>query len=61
MREVHRLHKHLLTHTHSSSVGLLLAYIYIGRSQQSNFQVIQKKVIRAIYYLRSLYEQGLLT
>ncbi|MEM7382972.1 MAG: ribonuclease P protein component [Bacteroidota bacterium] len=57
MREAYRLHKHLLASPHSSSVRFLLGYIYMGSRQQSNFQVIQEKIIQAIYYLSSLYQQ----
>jgi len=60
IREAHRLHKHLLAVPKNASIHFLIGYIYIGSSQQSNFQTIQEKVIEAINHLKKRYEKELL-
>jgi ribonuclease P protein component len=57
MREAHRLNKHLLTTSQGPINYFLIGYIYIGDPMLGDFQTIQKKIVKALDYLRTLYNK----
>jgi ribonuclease P protein component len=53
MREAHRLNKHLLITSQDPMNYILIGYVYIGDPRLGNFQTIQKKIVKALDYLRT--------
>jgi ribonuclease P protein component len=52
MREAYRLNKHLLP---KSPMHCLLAYIYISSQRSSDFNIIQKQIVKSIHQLVKIY------
>jgi len=54
MREAYRLHKHLLISRPANPIYFLLAYVYVANDQTTNFEIIQKKVLKGIQQINNV-------